>query len=941
MPFRGTYRRFRFLNKTSILIALAIATSALLILSQFTRSAYGNALGLESLPNPYVSASRLMNCSAVVASSSPLGHGPCGAAHTMDVMGVIMVSAQFGLKTDNGTLEATMDDTISWYNFTSAQVTLNDLTSNLVVVGGPGVNQVTWYYNNLRYPNGTKMLPAYFDKFPNGTDYIYVVSTAHSYSIQLDGLGRVKDDYGLILTLDDHGRHVLILAGLGGSGTWASCKIVSSYESWSLHGGAAVVRYSDTNSDGFLDALSIVEFVSSTINLSNILGPLAFELFAAAMLPKLNVMKKKIFRRRRLLEACIILIFAAAAQISMIVFSDDPDSGFFTFKDLSHPFVAAGGLLNCSAVVASSSPGGHGPCGAAHTMDVMGGIMVAAQFGVDATGGSLASTLDDYISTYDLDDGHMTFSPLTCNILVEGGPGVNQVTWYYNNLRYPNGTKMLPAYFDKFVNGTDYIYVVSTAHRYKITLDGQGRVKDDYGLILTLDDHGRHVLILAGLGGSGTWASCKIISSYESWSLHGGAAVVKYSDTNSDGFLDTLSIVEFVSSTINLSNILGPLAFQLLAAAMIPKTKVIKKKIFRKRRLLEACVVLIFAAGAQISMTVFSGDPDSGFFTLKDLSHPFVAAGGLLNCSAVVASSSPEGHGPCGPAHTMDVMGGIMVAAQFGIDATGGSLGSTVDDYISTYDFGNGHITFSPLTCNILVEGGPGVNQITWYYNNLRNGSGERVLPVYFDKFPNGTDYIYVPSNGHQYVIEFDGLGRVSADYGVATLYYDSDHEWWVVIAAGLGGPGTGAASRLLATYRNWSIFGGAVIVKYYDSNGDGYLDSMSVPEVVGVGKSIDLYWDPSCMNIVQSIDWGTLVAGEIKNVTVYVRNEGASNTVLALSISGWNPLQAQSYLDIDWNYSGTPVTPGQTLPITLMLNVNYDISGITDFGVNVTVSSG
>ena len=655
LPFRGTYRRFRFPNKTIVLITLAIATSALLILSQFTQSAYGNALPLESLPNPYVSADRLMNCSAVVASSSPGGHGPCGAAHTMDVMGGIMVAAQFGLKTDNGTLEATMDDTISWYNFTSAQVTLNDLISNLVVVGGPGVNQVTWYYNNLRYPNGTKMLPAYFDKFVNGTDYIYVVSTAHSYSIRLDAQGRVKDDYGLILTLDDHGRHVLILAGLGGSGTWASCKIVSSYESWNLHGGGAIVRYSDTNSDGFLDTLSIVEFVFSTINLSNILGPLAFELFAAAMLPKINVMKKKIFRKRRLLEACIILIFAAAAQISMIVFSDDPDSGFFTFKDLSHPFVAAGGLLNCSAVVASSSPGGHGPCGAAHTMDVMGGIMVAAQFGVDATGGSLASTLDDYISTYDL---------------------------------------------------------------------------------------------------------------------------------------------------------------------------------------------------------------------------------------------------------------------------------------------GNGQMTFSPLTCNILVEGGPGVNQVTWYYNNLRNSSWDRVLPVYFEKFPNGTDYIYVPSNGHQYVIEFDGLGRVSADYGVATLYYDSDHGWWVVIAAGLGGPGTGAASRLLATYRNWSIFGGAVIVKYYDSDGDGYLDSMSVPEVVGVGKSIDLFWDPSCMNVVQSIDWGTLVAGEIKNVSVYVRNEGAGNTVLALNISGWNPLQASSYLDIDWNYSGIPVASGQILPIVLMLSVNDSISGITDFGVNVTVSS-
>jgi hypothetical protein len=223
----------------------------------------------------------------------------------------------------------------------------------------------------------------------------------------------------------------------------------------------------------------------------------------------------------------------------------------------------------------------------------------------------------------------------------------------------------------------------------------------------------------------------------------------------------------------------------------------------------------------------------------------------------------------------------------------------------------------------------------------LRNGSGDRVLPAYFDKLPNGTDYIDVPSSGHQYTIEYDGLGRISADYGVVTLYYDHSHGWWVVIAAGLGGPGTGAGSRLLATYINWSIFGQSVIVKYCDSNADGYLDTVSVPEVVGVGKSIDLYWDVECKNIVQSIDWGTIVAGNSTNVTVYVRNEGAENTILGLNISGWTPLQAASYLNIGWNYTGTPVPSGVTLPIMLVLTVDPNIYDVTDFGVNVTVSSG
>ena len=263
-----------------------------------------------------------------------------------------------------------------------------------------------------------------------------------------------------------------------------------------------------------------------------------------------------------------------------------------------------------------------------------------------------------------------------------------------------------------------------------------------------------------------------------------------------------------------------------------------------------------------------------------------------------------------------------------------------MDDYITTYDLITAQMNFTSLTSNLLLIGGPGVNQVTWYYNNLRDANWTRVLPAYFDKFPNGTDYIDVPSSGHQYTIEYDGQGRVSADYGVVTLYYDANHGWWVVIAAGLGGPGTGAASRLLATYWNWSMYGDGAIVKYYDSNGDGYLDSMRVVEIIGEGKSIDFYWDLNCKNVVQSIDWGTLGPGDIENITVFVRNEGENSTMLSLNVSGWNPPNASDYLSIGWNYQGDPIGPGETVPIDLMLYVNQSIAGIADFGVNVTISS-
>jgi hypothetical protein len=137
------------------------------------------------------------------------------------------------------------------------------------------------------------------------------------------------------------------------------------------------------------------------------------------------------------------------------------------------------------------------------------------------------------------------------------------------------------------------------------------------------------------------------------------------------------------------------------------------------------------------------------------------------------------------------------------------------------------------------------------------------------------------------------------------------------------------------------SLFGQTIIVKYADANGDGYLDTASVPEIVGVGNSIDVFWDSACMNPVSSIDWGTLSPGDIENITVFVRNEGQHNTVLALNVSDWNPSPAANSLDIGWNYSGTPVPSGRVVPLTLSMVVNSSITGITSFGVNVTVNSG
>jgi hypothetical protein len=575
-------------------------------------------------------------------------------------------------------------------------------------------------------------------------------------------------------------------------------------------------------------------------------------------------------------------------------------------------------------------------------MDVMGAIAIMGQFGVDAAGGEPISTLDDHLSYYNSSAGRVDFAPLSSNLVVVGGPGVNQVTWHYNNLRNSTGDRALPVYFDKDQNGVDLIRVAPSGHSYTIEYDGSGRVKTDYGTITLFHDdaHGRSVLILAGLGGSGTWASCKVMSTFESRSLEGNAAIVKYYDSDGDGLLDDVSVLEQVSGEFHLSADLSVLSLGLFSPLLLSKAKAVKNKVARSRMFLMTCLTLLLLTivaqlASSIQVTSISS-PEA--YTFRDFSQPFVSPDGLLNCSVVVASS--VGHGPCGGAHTMDVMGAIAIMGQFGVDAAGGEPISTLDDHLSYYNSSAGRVDFAPLSSNLVVVGGPGVNQVTWHYNNLRNSTGDRALPVYFDKDQNGVDLIRVAPSGHSYTIEYDGSGRVKTDYGTITLFHDDAHGVWVLLISGLGGLATNAASSLLTSYKNSGLFGGASIVRYVDSNGDGYLDNMTIVESVGVGKSIEVYWDSNCTSVVGSIQWGTLYAGESTNVTVYVRNEGESATILSLSASDWSPIEAANYLSINWNYSGFSVKPGDVVAIDLFLAVDLGVTGISDYAVDVNISS-
>ena len=206
----------------------------------------------------------------------------------------------------------------------------------------------------------------------------------------------------------------------------------------------------------------------------------------------------------------------------------------------------------------------------------------------------------------------------------------------------------------------------------------------------------------------------------------------------------------------------------------------------------------VFPAGG-VGVTIYSGSE----YTLDEFPSPFISTNSSAPSTYIILPSSSP-HGPCGSAHTMDTMGGILIAHRLGIEKEKsgglGTLNTAMDDYsyISTYDLDTAQVTMTDTIKNLIIIGGPGINQIAYYSNELRDTESARALPINYLKDGSG-DYLYVPSSGNEYRIETDGSGDTVADYGVIQIYREEGRH--ILLVYGLGGESTRAAAAVLAEF--------------------------------------------------------------------------------------------------------------------------------------------
>jgi len=103
----------------------------------------------------------------------------------------------------------------------------------------------------------------------------------------------------------------------------------------------------------------------------------------------------------------------------------------------------------------------------------------------------------------------------------------------------------------------------------------------------------------------------------------------------------------------------------------------------------------------------------------------------------------------------------------------------------------------------------------------------------------------------------------------------------------------------------------------------------------------VDVYWDPECTSVVTEIDWGGLEPSDVASKILYVKNTGNVAVTLSMATENWTPPEAETYITVTWDAEGSVLNVGEIIAVDITLSVSAEISGISDFSVNIIITGG
>ncbi len=109
--------------------------------------------------------------------------------------------------------------------------------------------------------------------------------------------------------------------------------------------------------------------------------------------------------------------------------------------------------------------------------------------------------------------------------------------------------------------------------------------------------------------------------------------------------------------------------------------------------------------------------------------------------------------------------------------------------------------------------------------------------------------------------------------------------------------------------------------------------------EVDGL-TSLGIFTDQACKTQLARITWGSIAPGTTTAQTLYVKNQGNTPMTLAKATTNWNPAVAQTYMTVNWDYTGQSIQPNGVLKVTLSLIVAANIQAISSFSFDTIITA-
>lgn len=295
---------------------------------------------------------------------------------------------------------------------------------------------------------------------------------------------------------------------------------------------------------------------------------------------------------------------------------------------------------------------------------------------------------------------------------------------------------------------------------------------------------------------------------------------------------------------------------------------------------------------------------------------PFVVDGVVQADFFLGASNS---HPPASNASTIDVVGGIPVAASLARGTVGLPRAFLDEEVVGT---SGGNLTFQTGD-NVLTVGGRGVNLVTRYYNDAAGAKG---LPIRMVARLGlcTTDRLGSPLRCYHRQGNYS-QGLPVVDYGYVAMLYDQSQGHFVLAIAGLSGYATRATAQLVALHSGTLLTGTGTIVRLMNFNGDGRYESFQVIDGTGGFQAMALPEAlPQPINISE-----TLVVG-------LSQPHGVARAAHTIDVVGAIPLAAHEVQRLGGNVWGTldvDVVDGNA---TVVASGVGDVISIGGRGVNL-----